>query len=78
MKVPAGAVYTDASGDRVASARGLLAYFTPLLSTLVLVVTGFAAPTLWLVGAAQYIVCIFSRSINATLAMPYLSSSSIR
>jgi len=30
VKVPAGAVYTDASGDRVASARGLLAYFTPL------------------------------------------------
>ncbi|WP_348814862.1 EamA family transporter [Halomonas sp. H10-59] len=34
---------------------GLLAYFTPLLSTLVLVVTGFAAPTLWLAGAAVLI-----------------------
>ncbi|MBY5924830.1 MULTISPECIES: DMT family transporter [unclassified Halomonas] len=34
---------------------GFLAYFTPLLSTLVLVVTGYAAPSLWLAGAAGLI-----------------------
>lgn len=34
---------------------GLLSYFTPLLSTLVLIFTGYAEPTLWLAAAAVLI-----------------------
>lgn len=34
---------------------GLLSYFTPLLSTLVLILTGYAEPTLWLAVAAALI-----------------------
>ncbi|HSH49929.1 MAG TPA: EamA family transporter [Halomonas sp.] len=34
---------------------GLLSYFTPLLSTLVLILTGYAEPTLWLAAAAALI-----------------------
>ncbi|WP_417330583.1 DMT family transporter [Halomonas cupida] len=34
---------------------GLLSYFTPLLSTLVLIAAGYASPSIWLAGAAVLI-----------------------